>query len=67
MVFRGNVIILGVEKDSYGNEILTSLSTDDYNLLIANVGLMFIEGKDNTAYNAYVLCNVVEVREGEGE
>lgn len=68
VVYRGNVIIVGVEKDSYGNEILADLTTDDYNLLIANVGLMFIHNKDkDTAYNAYVLCNVTELKEGEGE
>lgn len=63
-VYRGNVIIVASEKDRYGNEILTDLTDDEVQLLMSNTGLMYIEGKDGgAAYNAYVLCNLIEVKE----
>ena len=63
-VYRGNIIIVAYERDRYGNEILSSLTDDDIQLLMSNTGLMYIEGKDGgSPYNAYVLCNLKEVKE----
>lgn len=64
-VYRGNVLIVGFETDVNKGEILCSLSDEEAQLLLANTGLMYIECKDNTAYNTYVLCNVKVIDDDE--
>ena len=59
-VYRGNILIVGSQKDKFGNETLRSLTEDELFLLMANTGLMFVDGKGSGGeqYNAYILCNV---------
>lgn len=59
-IYRGNVLVVGFETDANGVERLRSLTEDELYLLMANTGLMFIDGKSSGGeqYNAYVLCNV---------
>ena len=60
-VYRGSIIILGVDKKN-GKELLRGLTDEEIALLKQNIGLMRIAKKENdSAYNAYVLCNVAVV------
>jgi len=59
-IYRGNVLVIGFDVDANGTEILRSLTDMEMYVLMANTGLMFIDGKSSNGeqYNAYVLCNV---------
>ena len=60
VVYKGNVVVFGTNKDSHGNESFRSLTDAEMELLMCNTGLMTIDatGNGGQLYNAYVLCNV---------
>ena len=59
VIYRGNIIIVAYETNGKGDETLCSLTDEEISVLMSNTGLMYINNKDGTEYNSYVLCNVI--------